>query len=72
MGQPFDVLGQPVGIEPLDGRHDLTMESAPPILEQTPVGHIVGEGMLEGVLKIGKEPRLIKELGGLKLGQASA
>src|SRR5262249_5547208 len=52
--------------------HDLAMESAPPILEQTAIGHLVGESMLEGVLEIWKEPSLVEELGSLKPGQAPA
>src|SRR5262245_35462590 len=66
----LDVLSQPIGIVPLEGLHDLAVQRAPPILEQTAVGHLVSESMLEGVLEIWKEPRLVEELGGLKAGQA--
>jgi len=33
LGQPLDVLGQPVGIEPLEGFHDSAIERPSPILE---------------------------------------
>ena len=60
------MLGQPVGIEPLDGLHDPTMQRAPPLLEQTAIGHVVGQGMLEGVLEVRKDAGLVEELRGLQ------
>src|SRR5262245_3012019 len=72
VGQPVDVLSQPVGVEPLDGLYDPAVESTPPVLEQAAISDFVGQGMLEGVLKIREEPRLVEELGRLKLGQAPA
>ena len=66
VGKPVDVLGQPVGIEPLDGLHDPAMEGAPPVLEQTAIGHVVGQGMLEGVLEVGENAGLVEELRGLQ------
>ena len=63
---------QPVGVEPLDGLRDLTMERAPPVLKETPVGDVVGQGVLERVLKVREESCLVEELGGLEVGQASA
>ena len=66
VGQPVDVLGQPVGIEPLDGLHDPAVEGAPPVLEQAAVGDLVGEGVLERVFDVGEEPRLVEELRGLE------
>src|SRR6266571_2815187 len=41
-GQPFHLLGQPVGIQCLDGRHDPRVERPPPLLEQAAVGYLVG------------------------------
>src|SRR5262245_45818611 len=72
VGKLLDMLRLSIRIEPLDFLHDLAMESAPPILEQTAIGHLVGESMLEGVLEIWKEPSLVEELGSLKPGQAPA
>ena len=43
----------------------------PPLQQEAAVGHLVGEGMLEGVGVLGEEPRLIEELGRLQVGQAA-
>jgi hypothetical protein len=65
--QPLDVLLQPVRVEPFDGRDDPSVEPLAPLLEQGAVGDLVGERVLEGVLGIGKEARLVEELGRLQL-----
>ena len=72
MGEPLDVLGQALGVERLDGVDDPGVERAPAILEQAPVGHLVGERMLEGVLEIREEARLVQELGRLEVGEPAA
>ena len=46
------------------------VEDAPPILKEAPVGHLVGQGVLEGVLDVGEQARLVEELGGLEPGEA--
>jgi hypothetical protein len=46
--------------------------SAPPLLEQRLVGHLLGKGVLEGVLVLGEEARLVQELGSLQMGEAQA
>ena len=71
MGQPLDLLGQALGVEPLDGLDDPGVERAPPVLEQAVVGHLVREGVLEGVLEVGHEPRLVEELGGLQVRETA-
>src|SRR4029450_7790440 len=53
--QSFDVLAQPIRIEPLDRVHDLAVEIAPLVLEETAVGHVVSQSMLEGVLEVRKD-----------------
>ena len=40
-------------------------------MEQAAVSHLVGERVLEGVLEIGEELRLVDELGRLQAGQAA-
>jgi hypothetical protein len=65
VGQPFDLAGQALGMERLEGLHNLGVQAAPPVLEQAAVGHLSGEGMLEGVGEIREEARLIQELCGL-------
>ena len=43
MGQPLDLLGQALGVEPLDGLHDPGVERAPPVLKHAPVGDLMRE-----------------------------
>ena len=71
VGQAFDLLGQPVAGERLEGLDDAGVQRPPPLLEQAAVGHLVGEGVLEGVLALGKEARLVEELGRLEVRQAA-
>ena len=52
VGQPLDLLGEPVGVESLDRLDDPRVEAAPALLEQAAVGHLVGQGVLEGVLEL--------------------
>ena len=47
------------------------MQHPPPLLEQTAVGHLVGEGMLKGVDLVGEEPGLVEQLCGLEVRQAA-
>ena len=53
VGQAFDLLGQPVSGERLEGLDDARMERPPALLQETAVRHLVGEGMLEGILRSG-------------------
>ena len=46
--------------------------AAAPLLEEAAVGHFVGQGMLERVLKVGEQPRLVEELGRLEMSEAVA
>ena len=39
--------------------------------QETGVGHLVGQGVLEGVFRLGKEVRFIEELGRLEVCQAA-
>ena len=50
------------GVEPLEGLDDAGVERAPPVMEQPVVRHLVGEGVLEGVVEVGNEPGLVEEL----------
>ena len=71
LGEPLDLLVQPIGIEPFEPCDDAGMEGSPPLLEQAAVGHLVSQGMLEGVDTFGEEVRLIEELGGLEVREAT-
>jgi hypothetical protein len=71
LGEALGKLPQAVGIEYLQGLHDLVMQGAPVLLEQAPVGHLTGEGVLEGVDLVREELRLTEELLALKVHQAA-
>ena len=71
VGQPLDLLGQAVPGERLDGLDDAGVQHAPPLLEQAAVGHLVGQGVLEGVLQLGEEARLVQELGRLQVRETA-
>jgi hypothetical protein len=56
------LLHQPIGVESLDGRDDLRVKGAAPIVQKTAVGDVVGEAMLEGVFDLGKAARFVEEI----------
>ena len=69
--EPVDVLLQAVGVDRLHHRQDPRMEG-PLALGQARVGHLAREGVLEGVLELGRRARLVEELGALELAQGLA
>jgi len=71
MGQPLDVLAQPVWMAAFDGADDAGVQGLAPFLEQGAVGDFVGERMLEGVLGLRIEARLLKKLGPLEMREPS-
>src|SRR5438445_1081500 len=62
VGQPLDVLGQPVRIAALDGADNAGVQLLAPFLEQSAVSDFMGERMLEGVLAIRKEAGRVQKL----------
>ena len=63
---------QPPGSrERLEGLDDPGMQPASALLEDTPIGHLMGEGMLEGVLTLGEQACLVEELSSLDVGEAA-
>ena len=72
MGEPLRLLAQATGGVMLHGFDDSGMELPTAIVEEASVGDLVGQGVLERVLEIGKEARLVEELGGLQPGETSA
>src|SRR2546425_8868349 len=72
VGKPIHLLGQTVLVQRFDGYHDSRMEGAAPILEETRIGNFMGEGVLEGVLEVGKQARLVEELASLQMSKALA
>ena len=71
MGEPVDLVGEAVTREGFQRLHDLCMQHPPPLQEEAAIGHLVREGVLKGVLALGKEPGLVEELGRLEVGQAA-
>jgi hypothetical protein len=71
VGQAFDLLGQAVSIEGLQGLDNAGMERSPPLLEEAAVGHLVGQGVLESVGQLGEKTRLIEELRRLEVSEAA-
>ena len=68
--QPFDLVVQPVPRLDLQDLDDAGMQGPPPLIEQRAVSYLMGEGVLEGIGELGKETRLIQELGGLQVREA--
>ena len=71
VGQPFHLVGEPVGIALFDSRDDTAMQQALPLAQQPPIGHLVRQGVLEGIVALGKQAGFVEELGGLQVRQAT-
>jgi hypothetical protein len=52
MREPFHLVGKLVGLVLFDDRHNAAMEEALPLTQQPPIGHLVRQGMLEGILAL--------------------
>ena len=72
VGELLDLISQALGIQRLQGRDNLGMQHSPPLLEETAIGHLLGQGVLKGVDQLGKQIRLIQELGVLEMREAQA
>ena len=70
VGQPFGLVGQAVGREPLDDLNEPGVQGPPPLLHEAPIDDLMSQGVLEGVFRLGKEARLVEELGGLEVREA--
>ena len=66
MGQPLDLLRQPIVVELLDRLHDARMQCFAALQQHAAVGHFVGQRVLEGVLEVGEETLLVHEFPGLQ------
>src|SRR5262245_51485346 len=71
VGQAIHLLGQSLGRECLKHLNDLAVEDAPPLLEQTAVGHLVSQGVLKGEYALREQPRLVEKLGCLQVRKAT-
>src|SRR4029453_14880485 len=65
-------LRGPIGIQAFYRIDDPGVEGAASLPEETRIGDLVREGVLERVLELGKQTRLEQELGSSQLGQAPA
>ena len=72
MSEAFKLLDHPVPGERFKGRDNAGMQYPPPLLQEAAVGHLLGEGVLEGVDQLGKQARLVQELGVLEMREAQA
>jgi hypothetical protein len=63
--QEINLLGHPLWGEPFQGLDNAGVQRPPPLLEQTPIGHFVRQGVLEGVGQVREQAGLIEKLGGL-------
>jgi hypothetical protein len=65
--QALDLLNYPLGRQRLDGLDKPRVQSASLRLEETAVGHLLCQSMFEGIDQLGKQARLIQELGVLRV-----
>jgi hypothetical protein len=72
VGQPLSLLGDALGRESLDGLSDPGVQGALLVVEQPLVRHLMRERVLERVLEVRKDPRLVEELRGLEVGELGA
>src|SRR5262245_53111256 len=72
VGESLGVLLQALAGRPLDRFDDLRVERAAALLQEAAVRDLVRERMLERVLDLGEESRLVQELGGLQPCQTLA
>ena len=69
--QPFDLLGHPVLGERFERLDQARVQRPPPLLKQRLVGHLLHEGVREGVPDLGEQVSLVEELGALEVRQAT-
>jgi hypothetical protein len=65
VGQAFDLLDHPLGRQRLEGLDQAPVQPSPPLQQEAAVGHLVRQGMLEGINTVRKQARLIEKLGSL-------
>jgi hypothetical protein len=69
--RPRRPRGAPLGRQRLDGLDQARVQPPPPLLEERTIGHLVCQGMLEGVFRLGEQTRLIQKLRRLEVRQAT-
>ena len=71
IGQTFDLLGHPISGKRLKGCNDTGMQHPPLLQQEAAIGHLVRQGVLEGVFRLGKQAGLVQELRRLEVCQAT-
>ena len=69
MGEPLDLLAEPVGVKLFYGIHDARVDVATALVEHPSVGDVVGKGVLEGVLQVREELRRVEKFSSLQIVQ---
>jgi hypothetical protein len=64
--QYFGEFYQTLGVQCLNGHADPSMQGAPSLMQEAPIGYVAGKGMLESVDQLRKEAGFVEKLGGLK------
>src|SRR5262249_14369056 len=72
MGEPLDLLAEPVGVQLFYGVHDARVDVATALVEHPSVGDVVGEGVLEGVLQVREELRRVEKFSSLQVVEQAA
>ena len=65
VGERIEVFAQAVRVDPLICLDHQRVEGPFGLLDQTPVSHLVYQGVLEGEFALRKKVRLVEELGSL-------
>ncbi len=69
VGELLRVVGEAVGVDLLDGEPHRAVQLPASLLEQALVGHVLDEGVLEDVGRLGRQRELVDDLELLELGQ---
>src|SRR5437016_1428497 len=70
VGEPLGVVGQPVGVDALEGLDDASVQDAAALVEQSAVRDLVRQRVRERVLDLREELRLVDELRGAQAIEA--
>jgi hypothetical protein len=65
LGQAVYLLVLPATAQRLQCRHNLGMQHPSPLLEQTVIGHVMGQSVFERVDAFGKKSGLVEKLSSL-------
>ena len=72
MSEAVNLLGEAVGMQLLDRRHDPSVENPPSVLQETRVDDLVAQGVLERIFHLGDEARLVQVLASLQPHEGGA